>query len=218
MEIEQIETYLNSSNSQERLKALTELRNYDSEVAVPLLIARVGDPEFLVRSFVAMGLGNKRSPESFEALLKLLKDDRDHNVRAEAANGLSKYGEKAVPHLVEAFRLDESWLVRRSILAPLMDMPYPEALYEICMYGLAGDDQMVTEVSIDALGLLAGSCKQTEALQQLLSLVKDEWWRTRVRVALALKRFDDPQAKAALNYLKKDEHHQVVAAVLEGAV
>ncbi|WP_413166713.1 HEAT repeat domain-containing protein [Capilliphycus salinus ALCB114379] len=216
MEIEQIQTYLNSSDSQQRLKGLTELRHYDSAVAVPLLMTLLADPEFLVRSFVAMGLGNKRSPESFEALEKLLKDDRDHNVRAEAANALSKYGEMAIPHLVEAFRLDESWLVRRSILAPLMEMSHPEALYQICDYGLGGDDETVREAAIDGLGTLSGTSKQTEALKQLLGLVNSESWRVRSRVALALRKFDDPQAQAALSYLKKDEDHRVVGAALEG--
>ena len=49
------------------------------------------DPEFLVRSFVAMGLGNKRSDESYAALLNLMQFDKDPNVRAEASNSLSKY-------------------------------------------------------------------------------------------------------------------------------
>ncbi|MCG5059705.1 MAG: HEAT repeat domain-containing protein [Limnoraphis sp. WC205] len=216
MEIDQIQTYLNSSDSQQRLKALTELRHYDSEVAVPLLMSKLRDPEFLIRSFVAMGLGNKRSPESFEALLELLKGDHDYNVRAEAANALSKYGDIAIPHLVEAFRLDDSWLVRRSILAPLTEMSYPEALYDICSYSLTGEDQTVKEAAIDSLGMLSGTTKQTEALQQLLRLVSADGWRIRSRVALALRKFDDPQAKAALNYLKKDEDHRVVGAALEG--
>ena len=56
MEINQIQIYLESSDSQERLKALTELRNFESEIVVPLLKTRQQDPEFLVRSFVAMGL------------------------------------------------------------------------------------------------------------------------------------------------------------------
>ncbi len=218
MEMDQIQTYLNSSDSQERLKALTALRHYDSTVAVPLLMSKLGDPEFLIRSFVAMGLGNKRSPESFEALVELLKSDRDHNVRAEAANALSKYGDIAIPHLVEAFRLDESWLVRRSILAPLTEMSYPDALYDICSYSLAAEDQTVQEAAIDSLGMLAGSSKQTEALQQLLSLVSADRWRIRSRVALSLRKFNDPQAKAALHYLKKDDDHRVVGAALEGCL
>jgi HEAT repeat protein len=215
MEIEQITVYLNSNDSQDRLKALTELRHYDSQVAVPLLVSRLQDPEFLVRSFVAMGLGNKQSTESYEALIELLKSDRDHNVRAEAANALSKYGEIAIPELIEAFRKDDNWLVRRSILAPLMDMPYPDALYQVCLCGLTGEDQMVQEAAISALGVLANSEKHEEALQQLLAFVSAECWTIRVRVVQALKRFEDHSAKAALNYLSKDDDHRVVGAVLE---
>ena len=215
MEIEQITVYLNSSDSRDRLKALTELRHHDSQVAIPLLVSRLQDPEFLVRSFVAMGLGHKKSSESYEALVKLLKTDRDHNVRAEAANALSKYGEVALTELIEAFRRDDNWLVRRSILAPLMDMPYPDALYQVCLCGLTGEDHTVRDAAVSALGTLAGSEKHDEALQQLLALVAAHSWHTRVRVVRALKQFEDASAKTALNYLSKDDDHQVVAAVLE---
>ncbi len=213
MEINQIKTYLNSQDSQDRLKALVELRSCEAQVAIPLLLSRLQDPEFLVRSFVAMGLGNKRSPESYQALLQLLNTDRDHNVRAEAANALSKYGETAIPDLVKAFRQDDSWLVHRSILAPLMDMPYPEALYEVCLCGLTGEDEMVKDVAIDGLGVLAGSEKNQEALQQLLAFVNAEDWQTRVRVVRALKQFEDAAAQAALDYLAKDDDHRVVGVV-----
>ncbi len=218
MEINQIQVYLNSSDSQERLKALTELRKYESEIAVPLLKTRQRDPEFLVRSFVAMGLGNKRTPEGFTILLEMMKNDTDYNVRAEAANSLSKFGEEAIPLLVEKFRQDDNWLVRRSILAPLMDMPFPEALYEVCMCAIAGEDMTVQEVAISALGALAGTKKETEALQQLLAFVSAESWNIRLRAAQGLRKFKDPQAKAALNYLSKDEDHRVVAVALESAL
>ena len=216
MEIDQIKTYLNSQDSQDRLKALVELRQWDSQVAVPLLISRLQDQEFIVRSFVAMGLGNKRSPAAYKALMTLLKSDQDHNVRAEAANALSKYGDVALPHLLEAFRTDKSWLVQRSILAPLMDRPYPQALYEVCLCALTGEDEMVKDVAIDSLGVLAGSEKHQAALQQLLAFVSAEDWQTRVRVVRALKKFKDNDAKAALAYLRKDDDHRVVGAVIEG--
>ncbi len=218
MEINQIQVYLDSSDSQKRLKALTELRNYESEIAVPLLKTRHRDPEFLVRSFVAMGLGNKRTPEGFKILLEMMKNDTDYNVRAEAANSLSKFGEEAIPLLVEKFRQDDNWLVRRSILAPLIDMPFPEALYEVCICAIAGEDMTVQEVAISALGALAGTKKETEALQQLLAFVSAESWNIRLRAAQGLRKFDDPQAKAALNYLSKDENHRVVAVALENSL
>lgn len=216
MDIYQIEAGLKSSDSQARLQALTALRNYDPPVAVPLLKTKLRDPEFLVRSFVAMGLGRKQTPEAFDALIELLNSDSDYNVRAEAANSVSLYGEPAVPHLLRAFRDNSHWLVRRSILAALMELPHPEALFEVCAGAIADPDLTVREAAIDAFGIFAGTTKQAEALQQVLAHVSADWWRIRLRVALALRKFDAPPAFEALSRLKQDRDHRVVAAVLEG--
>jgi len=51
MELRQIETYLDSPNPQERMKAITELRHYTPEVVVPLLRRRMSDKEFINRAF-----------------------------------------------------------------------------------------------------------------------------------------------------------------------
>ncbi|MDJ1182162.1 HEAT repeat domain-containing protein [Roseofilum casamattae] len=218
MELHQIQTALNSSNSQDRLKAVTALKDYSSEDAVPLLMSKIGDPDFLVRSFVAMGLGRKQSPEGFPALLELLKRDPDPNVRSEAANSLSYSGQVAISHLVTAFHQDDHWLLRRSIIAALADLNAPEALYDVCLCGLDGDDLTVVEASIAALALLPNSSQEEAALQSLLSLVSSEEWRIRRKVAWALQKFNRPQAEVALQTLAKDENHRVVAAVLENAL
>ncbi|NEP58219.1 MAG: HEAT repeat domain-containing protein [Symploca sp. SIO2G7] len=215
MDIHQIEVALNSPDSNDRLKALTELRNYNPEVAVPLLTSKLQDPEFVVRSFVAMGLGKKQTEASFSALLDLMKWDRDPNVRAEAANSLSLFGQMAASHLIQAFQQDEHWLLRRSILAALIDMECPEALFDVCICGLVDKDLTVKGAAIDGLGFLTGSVKHNDALQQLLALTDSEQWRIRWRVARALRRFDDSQARDALNRLKQDEDHRVVGAALE---
>jgi hypothetical protein len=44
----------------------------------------------------------------------LIENDGEPNVKAEAANSLPNYGEKATPHLVELFRSEPHWLVRQS--------------------------------------------------------------------------------------------------------
>jgi len=217
MEINQIKTYLNSPDSQERLKALTELRKYDSEVAIPLLLTKVNDQEFLVRSFVAMGLGRKRNPDSFAALQELMRYDRDANVRAEASNSLSLYGDVALKDLVETFLKDNNWLVRRSILAALVEIGHPQELFTVCVCGIKGEDLTVQESCVQSLGLLANTELHEETLQLLLSLVNADWWRLRVKVAIGLNKFSqDPRATEALNQLRQDEDHRVVGAVLEG--
>lgn len=218
MDIYQIEASLNSQNQEERLKAIAQLRHHNAEVAVPLLTSKLHDPEFLVRSFVAMGLGKQQTTESFAALFELMKFDRDPNVRAEAANSLSLFGEVAASHLVMAFHQDDHWLLRRSILAALMEMQTSEALFDVCVCAIAGEDATVQEAGIDGFGTLATSVKQAEALQQLLALKNAEAWCIRRQVALALKRFAQPEAKQALSELIKDEDHRVVAAALEGSL
>lgn len=215
MEIQQIEAYLNSDDSQKRLKGLTELRHYEADIAVPLLKSKMRDREFLVRSFVAMGFGKKQTAESFAALLEFIQFDPDPNVRAEAANSLSLYGQVAAPHLVSLFVRDDHWLVRRSILAALFELDCPEQLYEVCVCGVEGEDLTVKEASIDGFRFLADSPKRDEALSQLLSLVDENWWRTRARVARGLSKFEEQSAKDALNKLRQDKDHRVVAAVLE---
>jgi len=59
MNIEEIKKALDDSNPQERMKGIRELRHYESDIAAPLLLNHVQDQEFLVRSFVAMGLGRE---------------------------------------------------------------------------------------------------------------------------------------------------------------
>jgi HEAT repeat protein len=215
MQIEEIETFLKSTDSQDRLNAIAALKDYEVEVAVPLLLSHLRDREFLVRSFVAMGLGKKRTAESFAALLELIKFDRDPNVRAEASNSLSLFGQVSISHLVQAFFQDEHWLVRRSILAAAVELNCPAELLEICVCGLEGEDPTVRETSIEALALFADSPYQERALQHILPLARADEWRTRVSVAKALKKFNKPEAREILAQLRQDEDHRVVAAVLE---
>ncbi|MEG4851221.1 HEAT repeat domain-containing protein [Microcoleus sp. B5-D4] len=218
MKINEIQAALQSSDSQERLRGVTALRKCDSAVALPMLLSKVDDREFMVRSFVAMGLRQIQTAEAFAALLKMMQFDRDPNVRAEAANSLSRFGTEAISHLVEAFRRDDNWLVRRSIMAPLYEMQCPDAVFEICAIGLGGEDVPVQEAAIDGFGVLANTQKQEEALQQLLPLVSSDYWGIRLRVARALSKFDNPQARAAVSYLAKDRDHRVAGATLEASL
>ncbi len=215
MELAEIQAGLNNPDFQYRLKAIAALKAYDPDTAVPILIATLKDREFLVRSFVARGLGQKQSAESFAALLEMIKFDDTPNVRAEAANSLSLFGEVSISHLVSVFCQDDHWLVRRSILAALEDLDCPEELVEVSTVALTGADLAVKEAAIDSFASLAGSSQHTAVLAQLLTLTQAEAPRLRARVAHALQKFDEPQAQEALIELRQDSNHQVVAAALE---
>ncbi|MEM8721349.1 MAG: HEAT repeat domain-containing protein [Cyanobacteria bacterium P01_G01_bin.39] len=215
MDIAQIKTALNDSDPQQRMKGIRELRNYEAEIAAPLLLNHVNDQEFLVRSFVAMGLGRKQSDEAFAALLLMIDHDSDPNVRAEAANSLSFYGEPAVMPLRKMYEQDEHWLVRRSVIAAIADLNSPQELLEICEIGLSGSDEPVMESCVGALGLLVNTPQQLPALKLLIPLAEDQSWRIRLQAAKSLGKFNHPDAIACLNQLKTDSDHRVVGAVLE---
>ena len=218
MELHQIKVYLESSNPQERMKAITELRHYEPSLVVPLLKRRMHDQEFIIRSFVATGLGYKQTDEGFELLLNLIEHDKDYNVRAEAANSLAKYGEQSIPHLVKLFQEDSNWLIRQSIFAAIELTNYPEILLDLSILGLQGDDPVVKMSAIASLGKLANTPQADLALELLLSSINSSVSEIRAQVARVLSYFDDSKAQAALVKLRKDPDYRVVSAALEGLV
>ncbi|PSB04883.1 HEAT repeat domain-containing protein [Merismopedia glauca] len=215
MELHQIQANLLNPDFQYRLKAIAALKDYPSEVAVPILKQHIRDEEFLVRTFVAMGLGKQQTSDSFAALLDLMKFDNTPNVRSQAANSLSLFGQISASHLVKTFIRDEHWLVRVSILGALVDLECAEELLEVCLCALAAEDMSVQEAAIDALGTLAGSRQHQAALCPLLALKNSPSERIRVKVAYALPRFDEPEAKEALIQLRADPVYRVVGAAME---
>uniref|UniRef100_B8HM09 PBS lyase HEAT domain protein repeat-containing protein n=1 Tax=Cyanothece sp. (strain PCC 7425 / ATCC 29141) TaxID=395961 RepID=B8HM09_CYAP4 len=216
MELEQIEARLDSPHPQERLKAIADLKDYAPEEVVPLLKRRMYDQEFLIRSFVAMGLGFQRTEEGFRLLVQLLEHDHDPNVRAQAANALAKYGERSLPHLLNVFDQDSHWLVRQSILAAMEGIECPDLLIQFCHLGIEGENLEVQLAAIVWLGQLQGTTQHEEALDLLLFLATARGWEIRVQVARVLRRFTEPEATAALLELRHDSDYRVVGATLEG--
>ncbi|MEO1590504.1 MAG: HEAT repeat domain-containing protein [Cyanobacteria bacterium J06632_22] len=216
MNISEIQNLLNHADSTRRQKGILALKDHDAETAIPLLLSRKDDPEFLVRSFVAMGLGRKQSADAFSALLGMMESDRDANVQAEAANSLSLYGKISVTPLVRAFYNTNNWLVRRSILAAMLDLDAPAELLNICLEATKDDDMTVVQAALDVVSTLVGTEQEDTALETVLAFANDANWRTRMQVAYSLKRFNREAARQALITLRQDSHHKVVAAALEG--
>ena len=174
------------------MPALTQLRFVSDGEAVPLLVLGTEQKPFLVRSLSCSGLGYKRTEQGWEVLSRLLVEDEDPNVRAEAANALASYGvERAWPLLRAAFEADNAWLVRCSILSALAEQP------EI-------DLQWLMELAIIAITDADGTVRVSGA--EILSRV--------VRDGASLP--VGAQARALLQPLQQDADHRVVAAALNG--
>ena len=174
------------------MPALTQLRFVSDGEAVPLLVLGTEQKPFLVRSLSCSGLGYKRTEQGWEVLSRLLVNDEDPNVRAEAANALASYGvDRAWPLLQHAFAADEAWLVRCSILSALAEQP------EINLSWLM---ELATMAITDADGTV-----RVSGAEILGRLVRDGSGQP-VGV----------QARSLLQPLQQDRDHRVVAAALNG--
>ena len=221
MDLLQIEALLDSPNPQYRMQAITELRHHEPTAVVPLLKRRINDKEFLVRSFAAMGLGYKRTQEGFEALLDIVEHETDHNVLAETANSLAKFGPQSIPHLVTIFRKHSHWLIQQSILAALEDFNCPEILLTLCYLGFYGEDPVVKQMAIAYLARLIDTPQELEALELLITAANHNDADMRIAAARVLRHFDNDQvdndqARTTLAKLRQDPDYRVVGAVFEG--
>lgn len=137
------------------MPALVSLRECSVEESTPLFLLGLEQSPFVIRSMSCAGLGVKRSPEGQKALERMLREDGDANVRAEAANALASYGvEQAWPVLSQAFAADGQWLVRCSILAALAEQPEmsPVRLLELARLALEDADGTVRVGGAELLG------------------------------------------------------------------
>lgn len=216
MNLSDIKNLLASEDPQMRLKGLVALKDHTAKDAAPLLIQQRKDSAFLVRSFVAMGLGRKQTDECYAALLEMLKTEPDNNVQAEIANSLGLYGPVAVERLMRLFYENENWLVRRSILAIMPELERPDLLLKVALSSLEDKDETIQQAGLSTLALLADTPQSQAALEALLPFVDSLSWRSRLALAHALKPFQSQQSKDALAKLREDDHHKVVAAALEG--
>ena len=174
------------------MPALTQLRFVSDADAVPLLVLGTEQKPFLVRSLSCSGLGYKRTEQGWDVLRRLLVNDEDPNVRAEAANALASYGvDRAWPLLQHAFAADDAWLVRCSILSALAEQPEINLswLMELATMAIADPDGTVRVSGAEILGRLVrdGSGQPV-----------------------------GEQARSLLQPLQQDRDHRVVAAALNG--
>lgn len=181
-----------SADPARAMPALVSLRDSSVEEATPLFLLGLEQTPFVIRSMSCAGLGVKRSAQGQQALLRMLQEDGDANVRAEAANALASYGvEEAWPALRDAFAADGQWLVRCSILAALAEQPAmsPDRLLELARMALADTDGTVRVGGAELLGRILQEVGDTvdpirkDALEAMETLRKDADHRV---VAVAL--------------------------------
>jgi len=195
-DLEQLRAAIGCGDPSRSMPALVALRDVAVEEAVPLLLFGLEQEAFLVRSLSCAGLGVKCNPAGREALVRALEQDPDANVRAEAANSLVSHGlEQAWPLLLAAFRRDDHWLLRCSVLSAVAEHPQaePAKLLELAGLAVAAADGTVRVGGAEILGRLVRQGSDAAG-----GVVEAE------------------QARALLLRLQADPDHRVVAAALNG--
>ena len=192
---------ISSGDPTRAMPALAGLREFPEDqteaVVVPLLILGSEQEAFLVRSLSCSGLGVRRSEAGWAVLCRLLREDEDANVRAEAANALASYGvARSWPLLRDSFSADHAWLVRCSILAALAEQPAMEPgwLMALAREAIADSDGTVRVGGTEILG----------------RLVREQGGAATDAPVITA------EARSLLQRLQQDGDHRVVAAALNG--
>jgi len=192
---------ISSGDPTRAMPALAGLREFPEDqteaVVVPLLILGSEQEAFLVRSLSCSGLGVRRSEAGWAVLCRLLREDEDANVRAEAANALASYGvARSWPLLRDSFSADHAWLVRCSILAALAEQPAMEPgwLMALAREAIADADGTVRVGGTEILG----------------RLVREQGGAATDAPVITA------EARSLLQRLQQDSDHRVVAAALNG--
>jgi len=190
-ELEPLRAAITSGDPSRSMPALAGLRELPVEQAVPLLLLGLQQETFIVRSLSCAGLGVKRNPEGWAALVRVLEHDPDVNVRAEAANALVSHGlDQAWPLVLAAFRQDRQWLLRCSVMSAVAEHPQAASADLLELAGMAVEDLdgTVRAGGAEILGRLARQGPEAIAIQARQLLVR----------------------------LQADPDHRVVAAALNG--
>lgn len=196
LDLEAIRKDITSADPARAMPALVKLRDCSVEEATPLLLLGLEQGPFVIRSISCAGLGVKRSLEGQRVLERVLLEDGDANVRAEAANALASYGvDQAWPVLIQAFAADGQWLVRCSILAGLAEQPQmsPSRLLELALLAIKDNDGTVRVGGAELLGRILHEAREPE----------------------------DPivmEARDTMKRLQMDPDHRVVAVVLNSLI
>ena len=202
-----------------RLQALVALRHHSTADAEPILLTALKSDTFIIRSFACMGLGRKRTEAGFHALLERARQDKDPNVRAEAASALSWFGfDRCTSLLLQLFSQDDHWLVRHSILAALSECGDPDVQLQVVRQGLAGNDDTVRCCALELLGVLVGSPLEKEAETLLLAASHNDNPWIRRTAARTIGNFPGETARQRCLELRQDPDYRIVAASMESSL
>lgn len=205
---ESIQPLLASEDFSDRLRGLNLLRQLPPDLAFPLLKPLTSDRNVRIR-YAAVSqldtLGNENRSETLAILRDCLLNDPEVDVQAAAADilGALKFTE-ALDDLQLVYEQTPEWVLKMSIVATLGEMGDIRG-FDLLKLALTSDNGLIKTAALSALGDLG----LPEVLPLILPFLEDEDWQVRFRLAIALSKFPQPEAQAALSQLAQDPFEQV---------
>lgn len=171
-------------------------------VAAPLEFAFDEDPK--VRRLAVSACAGRLAPDAIAVLRKLVREDPEPRVRAEAAEVLSQAGSEAFDDLVVASR-DASGVVREAAATGFGELEDSRAVEWLLAAAASDEEKLVREAAVAALGAVGDE----RAVPLLLELVASGPPQVRRRSVVALSVFDGPDVEAAITAAKQDRNPMV---------
>ncbi|MBF2054398.1 MAG: HEAT repeat domain-containing protein [Candidatus Sericytochromatia bacterium] len=177
-----------------RLPAVSSLSHFSDDASVlPVLLERLQDSDYLVRSTAAEALGNRPQlpPQALEALIGVLTD-KNAVVRATAAEALGAQNAFLASPALEDRLLDSDQWVRFSAAESLHQIAPEEEIWPLLMDANSKD----TTARLNAIQAL-GKLLDRRAIPALVRMLKDAPELT-PEVLKTLQQFHDPLVIPAL--------------------
>ena len=202
---------LNSDDYGDRLRAVNQFRELDTDASFELAQLAANDENPRVRYAAISQLPSiaHGDPTTVEALLKrALTNDPEPDVQAAAADAIGGRQLRGVyDDLAAMYESSGEWLVQFSIIAALGELGEPRA-FSLLQKALNSDNELIATAAIGALGEL----QDDRALPLLLGYTNHPDWQVRHRLVQALAQYQQPEAQTALQNLVQDESEIVAEA------
>ena len=171
-------------------------------VAAPLDYISDGDAK--VRRLAVSACSGRLDAPAIAALRKVLSEDDDARVRAEAAEVLSQAGRAVFGDLIEAIS-DGDGIVREAAATGLGEIEDARAVDWLMSAAQEDSEKLVREAAVAALGAIGDE----RAVPLLLELVTSAAPQVRRRSVVALSVFDGPEVESAITAAKDDRNPMV---------
>ena len=198
--IEVYKTALQDKESEVRCNAILALKRMKDPNTTDIILGALMDKDSRVRNRALLTLSDMQDHRVVPALIKVLRDDKDETIQANAVGILGRFKDKrAVKPLIEALR-GKNYLVRACASYVLGEIKDPQAVDVLCK---ALRDEK-PEVRVRATMALR-NIRDKRAVGPLIEALKDPDWEVVIRTAEALGKIGDTRAVESLISILMEE-------------